>query len=358
MVARRLPPFLALAPTLALALASAPTSGGNRVAFIEPAYIDPRNDTTGALARIRAAVAAHGPASAAPGVSRLSLVAWPGDLAPSPESPLPPPDAGVVAFLAAARAAAPGLRAWVGVSVCPGPEYTCMLNYTNSAFVGAALGAAVLAAGLDGVQLYASPYCNNADCKKTTGKYAVGIAAMMTAFRAACAGCEVAMLLNEWDRVDIVHASGPAALFSYQTIFYPTATDDCVRDAHEDCGAGENVADVARAGANWTATLRTLAGRNISWLQVPTVHNRPPHSQTLTNTPMRIAHAQSSAAGSCTAAPLSQRTTRRTTGRRSRRTRQLRLSYLRVLLQSSSANPPTPRLREASPRRPWPARRP
>ena len=143
-----------------------------------------------------------------------------------------------------------------------------MLDYNNSAFVGAALGAAVAAAGLDGVQLYASPYCNNAECKKTTGKYAVGIAAIMTAFRAACPGCEVAMLLNEWDNVQIVHASGPAALFSYQTIFYPLATDDCVRDAHEDCGAGENVADVARAGANWTATLRTLAARNISWLGV------------------------------------------------------------------------------------------
>ena len=154
------------------------------------------------------------------------------------------------------------------MSVCPGPAYTCMLNYTNSAFVGAAIGRAVAAAGLDGAQLYASPFCNNAECKKTTGKYAVGIAAMMTAFRAACAGCEVGMLLNEWDNVAIVHASGPAALFSYQTIFYPLATDDCIRDAREDCGAGESVADVAKAGLNWTATLKTLAARNVTWLGV------------------------------------------------------------------------------------------
>jgi len=249
------------------ASASAARAGG-RVVFIEPAFIDPRNDTQGAYARIRAAVAAHGPASAAPAVSRLSLVAWAGDLAPSPDAPLPPPDAGVVAALAAARAASPGLRVWAGASVCPGPAYACMLNYNNSAFVGAALGGAVAAAGLDGVQLYASPYCNNADCKKTTGKYAVGIAAMMTAFRAACAGCEVGMLLNEWDNVQIVHAAGPAALFSYQTIFYPTATDDCIRDAREDCGAGENVDNVAKAGLNWTSTLRTLAARNVSWLGV------------------------------------------------------------------------------------------
>ena len=260
--------FVALAILVAArssASAAAADAGGvGRVVFIEPSFIDPRNDTLGALARILAAVAAHGPASSAPAVSRLSLVAWPGDLAPSPAAPLPPPDAGVVA----ARAASPGLRAWAGASVCPGPAYTCMLNYSNSAFVGSALGAAVAAAGLDGVQLYASPYCNNADCKKTTGKYAVGIAAMMTAFRAACPGCEVGMLLNEWDNVQIIHASGPAALFSYQTIFYPVATDDCIRDAREDCGAGENVANVAKAGLNWTSTLRTLASRSVSWLGV------------------------------------------------------------------------------------------
>ena len=260
--------ILVAACSSASAAAAADAGGVGRVVFIEPSFIDPRNDTLGALARILAAVAAHGPASAAPAVSRLSLVAWSGDLAPSPAAPLPPPDAGVVAALAAARAASPGLRAWAGASVCPGPAYTCMLNYTNSAFVGSALGAAVAAAGLDGVQLYASPYCNNADCKKTTGKYAVGIAAMMTAFRAACAGCEVGMLLNEWDNVQIIHASGPAALFSYQTIFFPTATDDCIRDAREDCGAGENVASVAKAGLNWTSTLRTLASRKVSWLGV------------------------------------------------------------------------------------------
>jgi len=258
----------ASASASAATAAAAAAGSGGRVVFIEPSFIDPRNDTLGALARILAAVTAHGPASAAPAVSRLSLVAWPGDLAPSPAAPLPPPDAGVVAALAAARAASPGLRAWAGASVCPGPAYTCMLNHTNSAFVGSALGAAVAAAGLDGVQLYASPYCNNAECKKTTGRYAVGIAAMMTAFRAACAGCEVGMLLNEWDNVQIVHASGPAALFSYQTIFYPTATDDCIRDAREDCGAGENVANVAKAGLNWTSTLRTLASRNVTWLGV------------------------------------------------------------------------------------------
>ena len=60
-----------------------------------------------------------------------------------------------------------------------------MLNYAHSNLTGRELGLAATAAGFDGVQIYVSPYCNNADCKRTTGKYAVGIAAIVTAFRAA-----------------------------------------------------------------------------------------------------------------------------------------------------------------------------
>jgi hypothetical protein len=83
-----------------------------------------------------------------------------------------------------------------------------MLNYNHSAYTGAQLGAAALAAGFSGVQIYVSPYCNNANCKRTTGKYAVGIKAIITAFRAAAPGLEIALLANEWDNVQIFAAAG------------------------------------------------------------------------------------------------------------------------------------------------------
>ena len=141
-----------------------------------------------------------------------------------------------------------------------------MLNSNASDYTGAAVGAAARAAGLDGVQLYVSPYCNNANCKKTTGKYAEGIARMVTAIKAAAPGMAVALLLNEWDNVEIVAKAGPTALYSYQTVFYFTSISDCQRDAGALCGAGENVAYINKAHANFSQTLAYLSAHGIAWL--------------------------------------------------------------------------------------------
>jgi hypothetical protein len=116
------------------------------------------------------------------------------------------------------------------------------------------------------VQLYVSPYCNNANCKKTTGKYAEGIARMVAAIKKSAPGMGVAMLLNEWDNVQIVAAAAPTALFSYQTVFYFTSIADCQRDAGALCGAGENVAYINKARANFSSTLAYLSTHGISWL--------------------------------------------------------------------------------------------
>lgn len=254
------PHLLALAASVALVAASASAAppSHNSVAFIEPDFSTDPSFLSTILSR----------ATTAGGVAFhvLSLIAWEGALSPSPASPLPPPDSNVTSFLHAARAVAPRpLRVWGGVSLCPGRAYDCMLNYSHSAFTGTALARAALSAGLDGVQIYVSPYCNNANCKRTTGKYAVGIAAIISAFRAAAPALEIALLANEWDNVQIFAAAGPAAVFSYQTVFYFDSTADCVRDAGARCGAGENVAYIQKAGRNFTALLSELSA-HISWL--------------------------------------------------------------------------------------------
>ena len=127
-------------------------------------------------------------------------------------------------------------------------------------------GAAAAAAGLDGVQLYVSPYCNNADCKRTTGKYAAGIAAMIAAARAASPALDVVLLANEWDHVEVIAAAEPLAVYSYQTVFYFTSVQDCVAAAGPRCGAGENVAYTQRARRNFTEVLAYLAGHGVGFL--------------------------------------------------------------------------------------------
>lgn len=241
--------------------ARASANQSNTVVIIEDDFI--LDNAT--LAGVAGTVVAHGGVA----FSVLSMMAWNGSFSPSPASPLPPPSSEVAAFLRAVRATAPApLRVWGGVSLCPGPEYACMLNYTQSAFTGEALAAAALGAGFDGVQIYVSPYCNNADCKRTTGKYAKGIAAMISAFRSRAPDLEIALLANEWDNVEIIAAADPppAAIFSYQTVFFFTTITDCVRDAGDRCGAGESIALINKGGQNFTAIVDFLAQHEISWI--------------------------------------------------------------------------------------------
>ena len=257
MPAYALPPPLLL---LLLLLHPAPTLQARNIVFIEPEF----TTNASSLARVSAVCAAQGGLS----FDALSLKIWAAPYGPtSLSSTLPPPDAGLVAFLRAARAAAPArLKVYGGIDLCPGPAYTCMLNYTLSALTGRQLAAAAGAAGLDGVQIYASPYCNNADCKRTTGKYAEGIAAMIDAARAAAPALEVVLLANEWDHVEIIAAAAPLAVYSYQTVFYFTSIQDCVAAAGPRCGAGENVAYTRRAGRNFTEVLAYLAGHGVGFL--------------------------------------------------------------------------------------------
>jgi len=243
--------LLLLAPTV---LAS------NNVVFIEPYFPTPSTNLT----RIAAVCATHGGLA----FDALSLKIWASPYSPtSLSSQLPPPDAAAVAFLHAARLAAPQfLKIYGGIDLCPGPEYTCMLNYTLSLLTGRQLAAAAGAAGLDGVQLYVSPYCNNADCKRTTGKYAQGIAAMIAAARAAAPTLDVVLLANEWDHVEIIAAAAPLAVYSYQTVYYFTSIQDCVAAAGLRCGAGENVAYTQKAHQNFTAVLSYLAQHRVGFL--------------------------------------------------------------------------------------------
>jgi len=241
------------------------SAAANRVAFVEQDFVSPLNDTAGVLARVSASVSLHG----GPAFQRLSLVAWPGDLAPTEAAPLPPADAAVAAFLRGARANATGnggIKVWGSASLCPGPEYACMLNYSLADIAGAQLAREAQAAGLDGVQIWVSPYCNNADCKRTTGKYAVGIARIVAAFRAGFPGGEIALFLNEWDNPQLVAAAQPTAIFSYQTVFYFTSVADCVSQCGALCGAGESSAYVVKDGKNFTAILSTLSADKVAWV--------------------------------------------------------------------------------------------
>jgi len=232
----------------------------NNIVFIEQDF--PSAATN--LSRIAAVCAERGGTH----FDALSLKAWPAPFSPlNASSRLPAPDPAVVAFLRAARSSAPQpLKAYAGIDVCPGPAYTCMLQPALSTLTGAQLGAAALAAGLDGVQLYASPYCNNADCKRTTGKYAEGIAGMIASLRAAAPALDVVLLANEWDHVEIIAAAAPMAVYSYQTVFYFTSIADCQAAAGRRCGAGESVAYVQRDGKNFSQVLGYLAAHSVGFL--------------------------------------------------------------------------------------------
>ena len=246
---------------LAIAIMLIAPAGGRNVVLIEPDF--PSLAATN-LTRIAEVCATRGGVA----FDALSLKLWPAPYSPANlSSQLPPPDAAAVAALHAARLSAPQrLKVYGGVELCPGPAYTCMLQPALSTLTGAQLGAAALAAGLDGVQLYASPYCNNADCKRTTGKYAQGIAAMIAAARAAAPGLDVVLLANEWDHVEIIVEGGPLAVYSYQTVFYFTSIADCVAAAGARCGAGESVSYTQRSGKNFTAVLDYLAEHKVDFL--------------------------------------------------------------------------------------------
>lgn len=267
----------------ALLAAIACAAAHRTVLFLEQDFFGPGAPQ---LTRIANVSATHG----GTGFHILSLMTWQGDFAPNATAPLPEPDAGAVAALLAARAAAPApLQAWGGVSLCPGPEYACMLNSSLADLTGTQLAARVVAAGLDGVIIYVSPYCNNANCKKTTGKYAEGIAAIVRAFRAAApATVRIALPLNEWDNPQIVAPAGPAAILSWQTVFYFTSITDCQADCGALCGAGENSVYVVRAGRNYTGILQYLADHNVTVLgqfagaSTPEANNPPDFWSALT----------------------------------------------------------------------------
>jgi lysophospholipase L1-like esterase len=264
--------FLALLGSL-LAAAS------NNVVFIEPDF-PPSN-----LTRLEAVCATRGGLY----FDALSLKAWPLPYQPlNASSVLPAPDSATVAFLQRARSLSPApLKVYAAIDVCPGPLYTCMLDYSLSNLTGRQLASAAMAAGLDGVQLYTSPYCNNADCKRTTGKYAVGIAAMVSSLKAAAPHLDVVLLANEWDHVEIIARGGPTAVYSYQTVFYFTSVADCQAAAGALCGAGESIDYVQRAARNFTAILDYLAAHRVAFLgqlhgaSTPEVSNPPDYWQAL-----------------------------------------------------------------------------
>ena len=239
-------------------LAAVAAAGGGRVALIEPDFGLSANQT----ARISDVVAQHASTS----FTVLALQLWNGSFSPSGSEPLPAPDAGALSFTAQLRAQSPALRVWAGVSLCPGPAYACMLNHSQADEAGGQLAARVAAAGLQGAFIYVSPYCNNADCKRTTGKYAVGIARIVTAFRAAAPGLDIAMLLNEWDHPELVAAAGPTVVFSYQSVFYLTAVGDCQAQCGRLCGAGESAAYITRAGRNMSYVTEYMASVGVAWI--------------------------------------------------------------------------------------------
>ena len=179
----------------------------NQAVMMSPTFTtDPR-----VFANISANVVAHCPAS----FTTLSMKAWAGSYAPNEANPLPPPNSTVVAFLQSVKAKSKGrLQVWGGVEVCPGRAYDCMLNYSRSALTGTQIGQAAMAAGLDGITLYASPYCNNKNCKRQTAKYARGIAEIVLAARNVTKayrkpdGIAVSWWQNEWDNPQIVAAAG------------------------------------------------------------------------------------------------------------------------------------------------------
>jgi len=102
--------------------------------------------------------------------------------------------------------------------------------------------------------------------QRTTGKYAVGIAAIIRAFKAGAPGLAISLLANEWDHMEIIAGAEPFAVFSYQTVFYFTSISACQQQAGVLCGAGENVAYVTKDGQNFTSILSFLNVNNVRFL--------------------------------------------------------------------------------------------
>jgi hypothetical protein len=146
-----------------------------------------------------------------------------------------------------------------------------MLNISRATLTGRELGVAALTAEFDGVSIYASPYCNNANCKETTQKYAEGIAAIVRAVKAATTssvhpnGIVVSWYQNEWDNPQIVARAGGSPLFSYQTVFYLDSLGDCLKDCGAACGAGESYDNVLKHGRNFTDLVLELRDK-VQWL--------------------------------------------------------------------------------------------
>lgn len=243
-----------------LAFASLPVITSNTVVFIEQDFPTPATNLT----RIQESVSSYGGTH----FHSLSLKAWSSPFTPQTTSDLlPPPDNATAHFLRAMAASSPSpLKVYAGIDVCEGPTYSCMLNYTLSGFAGQELARAVEREGLDGVQIYVSPYCNNPHCDRTTGKYATGIAAIIASFKAAAPTKDIILLANEWDHYEIIIKGGPTAVFSYQTVFYFTSLATCKAGAKELCGAGESVSYIQRAGKNFTGILEYLVNDKVAFL--------------------------------------------------------------------------------------------
>jgi len=238
------------------------TTARNTAVFIEPSYIN-SNDTP-ILSRISTVINEQGGKA----FQILSMISWIGDFSPNETNPLPPPDSFTVNYLEQGKANTSNLlQVWGGVSLCPGPEYSCMLNYTLSNITGQQLAMQIMNTNLDGVMIYVSPYCNNANCKKETGKYAIGIANIISSFRYHTNYTkDIALLSNEWDNTQIIAQGGPKAIFSYQTVFYFTSITDCQSESGKLCGAGENVAYIEKAKANYTTILTYLNDHKVQFL--------------------------------------------------------------------------------------------
>jgi len=238
-----------------------PWAGANHVVFIENDFPSP--GTTN-LSRINEVVTTYGGTH----FQALSLKSWSAPFTPVTTSDLlPPPDNATVHFLRSMVASSPSpLKVYGGVDLCEGPTYTCMLNYTLAAFTGVQLAQAVEREGLDGAQIYVSPYCNNPNCLKTTGKYAEGIAAIISSFKATAHTKDIVLLANEWDHYEIIVKGEPTAVFSYQSVFYFTSLATCKAGAKGLCGAGESVSYIQRAGKNFTGILEYLVNDKVAFL--------------------------------------------------------------------------------------------
>lgn len=98
------------------------------------------------------------------------------------------------------------------------PTRTIRVSNTCS-LTGQQLAAVARKSGLDGIQIYSSPFCKNAwTCPRTSGDYATGIASIIRSFREAAPTLEISLLANlEWDHAEIIVTGDPSVIFSAQT---------------------------------------------------------------------------------------------------------------------------------------------